>query len=92
MLASLGDQLDALVDVTLAYPGGDATMWQFVCGRIDTITLRGRRIEIPPEFFTAAITEPGPSRDRFKAWIESTWREKDALMSEERRALIPKTA
>src|SRR5438477_4727903 len=31
VLASLGDQLDGIIDVTLAYPGGDVTMWDFVC-------------------------------------------------------------
>ncbi len=81
VLASLGDQLDAMIDVTLAYPGGDATFWQFVSGHVDTIAVRVKRIEIPPEFFTAAITEPGPARERFKAWIESIWREKDRVLS-----------
>ncbi|PYQ61237.1 MAG: acyltransferase, partial [Acidobacteria bacterium] len=81
VLASLGDQLDGIIDVTLAYPGGDVTMWDFVCGRVPTIAVRARRIVAPPEFFTAEITEPGPARDRFKIWIDSIWREKDALLS-----------
>ncbi|HEX9406681.1 MAG TPA: acetyltransferase [Thermoanaerobaculia bacterium] len=81
VLASLGDQLDGVFDVTLAYPGGDLTLWQFVCGRVPKITVRARRLEVPAEFFTADITEPGPARDRFKKWIDSIWREKDALLS-----------
>jgi 1-acyl-sn-glycerol-3-phosphate acyltransferase len=81
VLASIGDQLDAMIDVTLAYPGGDVTMWQFVSGRVEKVVIRARRIEIPAEFFTAEITEPGPARDRFKGWIESIWREKDALLA-----------
>jgi len=81
VLASLGDQLDAVFDVTLAYPGGDVTMWQFVCGRVAKITVRVRRLEIPSEFLSAAAVEPGPARDRFKGWIESVWREKDDLLS-----------
>jgi len=81
VLASLGDQLDGVFDVTLAYPGGDLTLWQFVCGRVPRITVRARRLEVPAEFFTADITEPGPARDRFKKWIDSIWREKDALLS-----------
>ena len=81
VLASLGDQLDGVFDVTLAYPAGDMTMWQFVCGRVPVITVRVRRLEIPPEFFSAEVVEPGPARDRFKGWIESVWREKDELLS-----------
>jgi len=82
VLAVMGDQLDAFIDVTLAFPEHETTMWQFVTGRVPRVTVRARRLEIPPEFTTAAITEPGPARDRFKAWIEEIWREKDALLQE----------
>jgi len=81
VLASLGDQLDAMFDVTIAYPDHDITFWQFVTGRVSRIVVRARRIDVPPEFYTPEITEPGPARDRFKIWIDSIWREKDALLS-----------
>jgi len=80
VLASIGDQLDALLDVTLAYPGHDVTMWQFVSGRVPRVAVRARRLDVPPEFLTAEITEPGPARDRFRQWIDGVWREKDALL------------
>ena len=82
VLATLGDQLDAMFDVTLAYPRGDVTLWQFLSGRVDTITVRARRLDVPQEFLTPAILEPGPARDRFKSWIDSIWREKDLLLTE----------
>jgi 1-acyl-sn-glycerol-3-phosphate acyltransferase len=81
VLASLGDQLDAMIDVTLAYPGGDVTLWQFLSGKVEKIKVIARRLDVPAEFYTAEITEPGSARDRFKAWIESVWREKDALLA-----------
>ena len=79
VLASLGDQLEAMIDVTLAYPHGEVTFWEFVTGRIDRMVIRVRQVEVPPEFFTPAATEPGPARDRFKAWVDELWRQKDAL-------------
>ncbi len=79
-LAALGDQLDGVFDVTLAYPGGETSMWDFASGRVRRVTVRARRLDVPPEFLTTAITEPGPTRDRFKEWIEQIWREKDALL------------
>lgn len=81
VLASLGEQLDAMFDVTLAYPGHEVSMWDFITNRVPRITIRVRRLDIPPEFFDAAITEPGPERERFKAWIETLWREKDELLA-----------
>jgi 1-acyl-sn-glycerol-3-phosphate acyltransferase len=82
VLASLGDQLDAVLDATIAYPRHDATFYEFISGRIPQIVVRVRRIDVPPEFETAAVTEPGPVRERFKVWLEERWREKDALLDE----------
>ena len=89
VLASLGDQLDGVFDVTLAYPGRDVTFWQFVCGCVPTIVVRVRRLDVPSEFFAPEITEPGPARDQFKTWIDSIWREKDALLISECGGLPP---
>jgi 1-acyl-sn-glycerol-3-phosphate acyltransferase len=80
ILASLGDQLDGVFDVTIAYPRQEVTMWRFVNGRIPRITVRARRIDVPPEFMTAAVTEPGPERDRLKEWVGGVWAEKDAII------------
>jgi 1-acyl-sn-glycerol-3-phosphate acyltransferase len=77
VLASLGEQLDAMLDVTLVYPEHDVTMWDFVSNKLPWIVVHARRVEIPPELITAAITEQGPERERFKAWVEQLWREKD---------------
>jgi 1-acyl-sn-glycerol-3-phosphate acyltransferase len=82
VLASLGDQLDAMLDVTLAYPAGNVTLWQFVTGRVAKIAVRARRLDVPPELCTPAIAEPGPARERFKARIESIWRDKDELLEQ----------
>lgn len=81
VLACLGDQLDGVIDVTIAYPGHLTTTWDFVSGGIDRISVRARRFEIPTEFLNDRITEPGPERDNFKEWIEQIWREKDELLS-----------
>jgi 1-acyl-sn-glycerol-3-phosphate acyltransferase len=67
VFASLGEHLDATYDVTIAYPGAEATVWQFVSGKIGMIVVRARRVEIP---------EP----ENTKSWIEEVWREKDALL------------
>lgn len=79
-LASLGENLDAMYDVTIAYPGNDITMWDFVSGRVKRIKVHVRRLTVPAEFMTSAVTEPGPVRESFKVWIDQVWREKDALL------------
>lgn len=64
---SLGEHLDATYDVTIAYPGGEATMWQFIAGKLPRIVVRARRVA-PPEPETVRV------------WIESLWKEKDELL------------
>jgi 1-acyl-sn-glycerol-3-phosphate acyltransferase len=82
VLASLGDQLDAIYDVTVAYPpDNDVTFGKFVRGRMSKIIVHARRVDAPPQFFDAAVTRPGPERDALKAWIEDVWMEKDALIT-----------
>jgi len=81
-LASLGENLDAMFDVTIAYPHHDLTMWQFVTGKADRITIRVRRLDVPPDFLTPAVTEQGPVREQFKAWIDQVWREKDEQLDQ----------
>jgi 1-acyl-sn-glycerol-3-phosphate acyltransferase len=82
VLASLGEQLDTMLDVTIVYPAYDISFWQFVSNQVPRITVRVRDITPPAEFYSPAITEPGPTRERFKAWLDAVWREKDALMEE----------
>jgi 1-acyl-sn-glycerol-3-phosphate acyltransferase len=81
VIASLAEQLDAVYDVTIVYPSHEVTMWQFASNKLPWVAVRARRIEIPVEFQSAAITEPGPPRERFKAWVEEIWREKDATIT-----------
>jgi 1-acyl-sn-glycerol-3-phosphate acyltransferase len=69
VLEALGDQLDAMYDVTLAYPpDNDATLGRFLTGRIPRIIVHARRLSIPE------------SIDR--TWLDAMWKEKDALLSQ----------
>ena len=81
VLAAMGEQLDAMFDVTLAYPDHDVTMWAFVTNRVPRVVIRVRRVEIPPDVIDAAVTQTGtPQRAHLKEWIDDLWREKDALL------------
>ena len=77
VVASLGEQLEAMLDVTIVYPHRDIRLWDFVTNRVEWIRVRARRVDIPADFRTPAITERGPAREAFRAWVEKIWREKD---------------
>lgn len=80
VLAAMAGRLDGVIDVTLGYPGGDTTMLEFATNRLERISVRARLLEVPPDCADPAIVEPGPARERIRAWIEQIWREKDALL------------
>ena len=82
MLASFAQHLDAVYDVTLVYPDHDANLWRFLTNQLEWVRLEARRIEVPTEFHTAAITRPGPARERFKAWVDELWCKKDQRIGE----------
>jgi 1-acyl-sn-glycerol-3-phosphate acyltransferase len=67
VLEALGDQLDAMYDVTLAYPpDNDASLGRFLTGRVPTIIVHARRLSIPE-----SIDRP---------WLDAMWKEKDELL------------
>ena len=68
VLASMGNVLDAVYDVTIRYPREEVTMWQFITGRLERIVVRARRVERPV------------SPNEVRRWIDGLWREKDALL------------
>lgn len=86
VLASLVEELDAFYDVTIIYPQDDVTMLDFIANRIPSIKMIVRRIDVPQELRSDAITEPGPAREQFKQWVDGIWREKDELIDQHRRA------
>jgi 1-acyl-sn-glycerol-3-phosphate acyltransferase len=72
VLASLGDQLDAIYDVTLAYPpDNDITLGRFLTGRVTKIIVHARRLSVPE------------SIDR--GWLDAIWKEKDDLLTSQLR-------
>lgn len=82
VLASFTEQLDALYDLTVVYPREEVTILDFVTNKLPWLAIHARRIEVPAEFRTDAITQPGPARDHFKSWVETIWREKDELIEQ----------
>lgn len=79
VLACLGDQLEGVIDVTIAYHRNDITFWEFVTGRVPAVTVRARVLDVPEEFLTPAVVDV-PLRPLFKAWIEGVWTDKDELL------------
>jgi 1-acyl-sn-glycerol-3-phosphate acyltransferase len=85
-LATMGEQFEALLDVTIVYPHGTPTFWDLLCGHLDTVIVRVQQREIPPEVLGSDPMGDKAYRQRISAWIEQQWTEKDQLIDELLRA------
>jgi hypothetical protein len=76
-LSVLGDKFHSLLDITIAYPGGAPTFWQFLCGDVPRIVVRVNRVPIPPEFCTGDYQGDPRFRKTVQHWLQDMWQEKD---------------
>ena len=81
-LATMGEQFEALLDVTIAYPGGAPTFWHLLCGQLDAVTVRVRSREIPSEVLSGDPIGDKGYRVRIGRWVNAQWADKDALLED----------
>lgn len=81
VLSAMGSQLHKLIDVTIDYPGGVPSFWDFVSGKVRDIRVS---IKVTP---ITDITEKGyfndnyfddpQVRSQFQRWLNSRWQDKN---------------
>ena len=81
VLAAMGGILHALVDVTLAYPQGVGGFWDLCCGRVRHILIEVQVRPIEPWLKAGDYAGDPDFRARFRAWLDTLWREKDARLA-----------
>ena len=84
VLYALGDQLDALIDVTIVYPGEipAPSFWDLLSGRIPAIVARARRREIPENLRGRDFLADPQFRRDLERWMTELWQEKDTLIAQ----------
>ena len=78
----LGDQIDALVDMTIVYPDGAPGYGEFWLGEVGRIAVNLRKIEIPDWVLGGNYEDDDEYRAQFQAWVAHLWTEKDQLISQ----------
>jgi 1-acyl-sn-glycerol-3-phosphate acyltransferase len=93
VLEAMGDSLTTMLDVTIVYPEGKNGIWDYLCGRINRITIDIKTREIPQRFLGMDYQGNHGTRADFQKWVGQIWKEKDqtinALMNENRRSEQP---
>ena len=78
----LGDQVDALVDMTIVYPNGAPGYGEFWLGEVPRIAVDLRKIEIPTWVHGGNYEDDAEFREKFQDWVDALWSEKDQLIEQ----------
>ena len=81
-LATMGEQFEAMLDITIVYPHGAPTFWDLLSGRVDAVIVRVQHRDIPPDVLGGDPVGDKTYRQRLSTWIEGQWAEKDALIEQ----------
>ena len=92
VLDAMGTQLRSLVDITIHYPDGNPVFWDLLSGKIRKVVMRVKIRPIPAEFLGQDYQNDEVFRQRFQAWINELWEEKDALLETLHREYPPQQA
>lgn len=80
-LAVMGEQFDALLDVTIIYPKGVPTFTDLISGRLSDVIVDVRQIAIPDDLKVDTGSDPS-YRPRLQAWANELWAQKDRRIGE----------
>lgn len=74
---TLGDKFSSLLSVTIVYPNGIPTFWDFLCNRLPRVIVRVTQSAIPADLLHGDYESDADYRQRFQAWVNAQWAEKD---------------
>jgi 1-acyl-sn-glycerol-3-phosphate acyltransferase len=81
VLGAMGDQLQCMLDVTIAYPGGGKRFWDFVSGRTACIEVCVRQLPLDDKIIGDYFGDP-VYRGRFQQWLNDCWRAKEDCLAQ----------
>jgi 1-acyl-sn-glycerol-3-phosphate acyltransferase len=77
-LNAMGEQFQALLDVSIAYPDGTPSFWTLASGRAGRVMVHIRELPIPAGLCAGDYSADAAFRGEFHRWLTQLWEEKDA--------------
>jgi len=77
-LNAMGEQFQALLDISIAYPDGTPSFWALASGRAGRVMVHIRERSIPADLCTGDYSADAAFRSAFHRWLAQLWEEKDA--------------
>jgi 1-acyl-sn-glycerol-3-phosphate acyltransferase len=81
VLSAMGKQLTRLVDVTIHYPEGAPSYWDFVTGKVAEVNVSVKTVLIEDLFnkgiFSDSYFDDPAQKEIFQQWLNNMWQEKN---------------
>mgnify|MGYP006282285507 CR=1 FL=1 len=81
VFTTMGEQISSILNVTIAYPDGVYSFWEYICGRVKTIKVHVEEIPVTENLLGDYVNDPA-FRDFFQKWINGLWVEKDKKLEQ----------
>ncbi|HKE93033.1 MAG TPA: acyltransferase [Povalibacter sp.] len=78
---ALGEALHSILDVTIVYPQGRATLQDLFADRIREVSVYVRELPIPAALTAGDYVNDPVAREQAQAWINDLWAEKDVCIA-----------
>jgi 1-acyl-sn-glycerol-3-phosphate acyltransferase len=78
-ISAMGDKFHRLLNVTIVYPDGIMSMWDFLCGKVRKVDVFVETLPIP-ENFSKADLEDKKFQKEFLDWLNGMWLKKDKFI------------
>ncbi|TWI56686.1 1-acyl-sn-glycerol-3-phosphate acyltransferase [Pseudomonas duriflava] len=83
VLATLGEQLDAILDVTISYPEGQIPgFWKLLSGQINRVIVDIQTRPLDPALWKGDYQSDPAFRARVHQWVGQLWAEKDKRLEQ----------
>lgn len=82
-LQIMGDQFEAILDITIAYPGKDdrPVVWHLLSGQLRNVYVHIRTLPITPDLI-GDYANDDVFKQHFQKWLNLRWHEKDAIIEQ----------
>ena len=80
-LSSMGEMFDAVVDVTIVYPGSPPNFWDMLCGEFRHVIIDVRQRPVEPWLYEGNYESDRAFRRDFHHWLSDVWKDKDEAIA-----------
>lgn len=87
-LQALGDRFSSMIDTTIIYEDKAPSFWDLASGRVGTVSLKLRHVEIPRQFIHMDYQNNRQDRMAFQQWLHELWLEKDAAIARMKQSSV----